>query len=240
MVFYLPADATEKITLAISILLALVVFLLLVSKMLPPTSATIPLMAKYLLLIFVLNIITILVTVIVVNIYFRGFTTHEMPPFVRTVFLKYLPLLLMMERPVYDERRRMQWCRGKDGRRNAKNKTRFSGSYVDNEYWIEPGEFVEMSSPKKESLKVYHISSPSQKKPKREALLDDRCERSTPATPDPIFPHYAKIRHRRRMPQTLMNMPEEFVAEMPKQMVEAIEAIQYITEHIAKEDSAKK
>ena len=51
LVFYLPAEANEKITLAISILLALVVFLLLVSKILPPTSDTIPLMAKYLLMI---------------------------------------------------------------------------------------------------------------------------------------------------------------------------------------------
>ena len=52
LVFYLPAEANEKITLAISILLALVVFLLLVSKILPPTSDTIPLMAKYLLMTF--------------------------------------------------------------------------------------------------------------------------------------------------------------------------------------------
>jgi nicotinic acetylcholine receptor, invertebrate len=52
LVFYLPAEADEKITLAISILLALVVFLLLVSKILPPTSDTIPLMAKYLLMTF--------------------------------------------------------------------------------------------------------------------------------------------------------------------------------------------
>uniref|UniRef100_A0A915MTS6 Uncharacterized protein n=1 Tax=Meloidogyne javanica TaxID=6303 RepID=A0A915MTS6_MELJA len=80
LVFYLPAEANEKITLAISILLALVVFLLLVSKILPPTSDTIPLMAKYLLMIFVLNIITIIVTVIIINIYFRGPTTHKMPP----------------------------------------------------------------------------------------------------------------------------------------------------------------
>jgi nicotinic acetylcholine receptor len=61
MVFYLPAECSEKVTLGISILLALVVFLLLVSKILPPTSDTIPLMAKYLLLTFVLNIVTIMV-----------------------------------------------------------------------------------------------------------------------------------------------------------------------------------
>ena len=38
LVFYLPAEAGEKVTLGISILLSLVVFLLLVSKILPPTS----------------------------------------------------------------------------------------------------------------------------------------------------------------------------------------------------------
>lgn len=61
LVFYLPAEADEKITLAISILLALVVFLLLVSKILPPTSSTIPLLAKYLLMTFIMNLIAILV-----------------------------------------------------------------------------------------------------------------------------------------------------------------------------------
>lgn len=51
-VFYLPADAGEKMTMCISILLALVVFLLLVSKILPPTSINVPLIAKYLLFTF--------------------------------------------------------------------------------------------------------------------------------------------------------------------------------------------
>uniref|UniRef100_A0A1I7W8T5 Neur_chan_memb domain-containing protein n=1 Tax=Heterorhabditis bacteriophora TaxID=37862 RepID=A0A1I7W8T5_HETBA len=99
MVFYLPCEASEKITLAISILLALVVFLLLVSKILPPTSSTIPLMAKYLLMTFVMNMITIMVTVVIINVYFRGPATHTMPDWVRTVFLKHLPMLLIMKRP---------------------------------------------------------------------------------------------------------------------------------------------
>ncbi|CAL2050351.1 unnamed protein product [Caenorhabditis brenneri] len=88
MVFYLPAESSEKITLAISILLALVVFLLVVSKILPPTSSTIPLMAKYLLMTFIMNMITIMVSVIIINVYFRGPATHIMPTWVKTVFLK--------------------------------------------------------------------------------------------------------------------------------------------------------
>ncbi|KAH7716177.1 nicotinic acetylcholine receptor non-alpha subunit 29.3 [Aphelenchoides avenae] len=98
-VFFLPTDSGEKMTLTISVLLSIVVFLLLVSKILPPTSSTIPLMAKYLLLTFVLNVITILVTVIIINVYFRGPTTHVMPHWVRTVFLKFLPRMLCMKRP---------------------------------------------------------------------------------------------------------------------------------------------
>ncbi|KAK6044410.1 Neurotransmitter-gated ion-channel transmembrane region, partial [Cooperia oncophora] len=85
MAFYLPADSAEKISLTIN-LLALVVFLLLVSKILPPTS-NIPLMGKYLLLAFVLNITTVVVTVVIVNVYFRSAISHEMPDYVRSIFL---------------------------------------------------------------------------------------------------------------------------------------------------------
>ncbi|CAB3400263.1 unnamed protein product [Caenorhabditis bovis] len=99
MVFYLPAESSEKITLAISILLALVVFLLVVSKILPPTSSTIPLLAKYLLMTFIMNMVTIMVSVIIINVYFRGPATHIMQDWVKIVFLKYLPMLLIMQRP---------------------------------------------------------------------------------------------------------------------------------------------
>uniref|UniRef100_A0A0N4Z6Q5 Neur_chan_LBD domain-containing protein n=1 Tax=Parastrongyloides trichosuri TaxID=131310 RepID=A0A0N4Z6Q5_PARTI len=164
MVFYLPAEASEKITLAISILLALVVFLLLVSKILPPTSSTIPLMAKYLLLTFIMNIMTILVTVVIINIYFRGPTTHTMPMWVKTVFLKYLPLFLMMSKPnkevpinVSSRRKRQRPCdinvKTSSNKKFLPKKTtvNFSSKHPfkeDIKSTYTPGEFIEMSSTK--------------------------------------------------------------------------------------------
>ncbi|CAG2115359.1 unnamed protein product, partial [Medioppia subpectinata] len=106
LVFYLPAEAGEKVTLGISILLSLVVFLLLVSKILPPTSLVLPLIAKYLLFTFLMNCVSILVTVIIINWNFRGPRTHKMPNWVRVVFLKYLPVLLFMKRP---KKTRLRW-----------------------------------------------------------------------------------------------------------------------------------
>ncbi|XP_076103500.1 acetylcholine receptor subunit beta-like 1 [Mytilus galloprovincialis] len=102
-VFALPADAGEKITLCISILLALVVFLLLISKILPP-SLKIPLIAKYLLFTFIMNIFAICLTVVVINRNYRTPRTHKMPYWVRFVFLYMLPKLLFLERPNHDIR----------------------------------------------------------------------------------------------------------------------------------------
>ncbi|KAG8042138.1 hypothetical protein G9C98_000129, partial [Cotesia typhae] len=106
LVFYLPAEAGEKVTLGISILLSLVVFLLLVSKILPPTSLVLPLIAKYLLFTFIMNTVSILVTVIIINWNFRGPRTHRMPQMIRKIFLKYLPMMLMMRRP---KKTRLRW-----------------------------------------------------------------------------------------------------------------------------------
>ncbi|KAL3309735.1 cholinergic receptor, nicotinic, partial [Cichlidogyrus casuarinus] len=99
-VFYLPADAGEKMTLSISILFALVVFLLLICKILPPTSTSIPLISKYLLFTFIINIFAIMVTVLIINWNYRTTRTHSVPKWVRRLFMELLPRLLMMRRPV--------------------------------------------------------------------------------------------------------------------------------------------
>ncbi len=106
LVFYLPAEAGEKVTLGISILLSLVVFLLLVSKILPPTSLVLPLIAKYLLFTFIMNTVSILVTVVIINWNFRGPRTHSMPNWIRILFLRYLPMFLFMRRP---KKTRLRW-----------------------------------------------------------------------------------------------------------------------------------
>ncbi|KAG5842844.1 hypothetical protein ANANG_G00182060 [Anguilla anguilla] len=99
LVFYLPSDCGEKMTLCISVLLALTVFLLLISKIVPPTSLDVPLVGKYLMFTMVLVTFSIVTSVCVLNVHHRSPTTHTMPPWVKLVFLVRLPALLFMQQP---------------------------------------------------------------------------------------------------------------------------------------------
>ncbi|KAM9713193.1 acetylcholine receptor subunit delta [Menidia menidia] len=99
LVYYLPADSGEKMTLSISVLLAQSVFLLLISQRLPETSMSIPLIVKYLMFIMVLVTVVVLNCVVVLNLHFRTPSTHVMTDWTKTFFLERLPRLLRMSRP---------------------------------------------------------------------------------------------------------------------------------------------
>ena len=99
LVFYIPANSGEKITMGITILNSLNIFLLLVAEINPPTSIATPLIGKYLLFTMVLVTCSIIVTVFVLNIHFRSPSTHVMSPWIRELFLNVLPRLLLMRRP---------------------------------------------------------------------------------------------------------------------------------------------
>ena len=74
-------------------------FFLLLADIIPPTSLVVPLIGKYLLFTMVLVSLSIIVTVVVLNVHFRSPSTHTMAPWVQRVFLVYLPRLLCMRRP---------------------------------------------------------------------------------------------------------------------------------------------
>ncbi|XP_037546367.1 neuronal acetylcholine receptor subunit beta-2-like [Nematolebias whitei] len=99
LVFYLPSDCREKMTLCISVLLALTVFLLLISKIVPPTSLAVPLIGKYLMFTMVLVTFSIVSTACVLNVHHRSPSTHYMPDWVKHLFLVRLATLLLMRRP---------------------------------------------------------------------------------------------------------------------------------------------
>ncbi|XP_048205685.1 neuronal acetylcholine receptor subunit alpha-4-like isoform X2 [Perognathus longimembris pacificus] len=109
LVFYLPSECGEKITLCISVLLSLTVFLLLITEIIPSTSLVIPLIGEYLLFTMIFVTLSIIITVFVLNVHHRSPRTHTMPAWVRRVFLDIVPRLLFMKRPsvVKDNCRRL-------------------------------------------------------------------------------------------------------------------------------------
>uniref|UniRef100_A0A672KP45 Neuronal acetylcholine receptor subunit beta-2 n=1 Tax=Sinocyclocheilus grahami TaxID=75366 RepID=A0A672KP45_SINGR len=128
LVFYLPSDCGEKMTLCISVLLALTVFLLLISKIVPPTSLDVPLVGKYLMFTMVLVTFSIVTSVCVLNVHHRSPTTHTMPPWVKLVFLNKLPALLFMQQPCNSsERQRLRQRR----RANEQQEVKQFGAELD-------------------------------------------------------------------------------------------------------------
>uniref|UniRef100_A0A7M4F6S1 Cholinergic receptor nicotinic alpha 1 subunit n=1 Tax=Crocodylus porosus TaxID=8502 RepID=A0A7M4F6S1_CROPO len=106
LVFYLPTDSGEKMTLSISVLLSLTVFLLVIVELIPSTSSAVPLIGKYMLFTMIFVIASIIITVIVINTHHRSPSTHTMPQWVRKIFIDTVPNVMFfstMKRPSRDK-----------------------------------------------------------------------------------------------------------------------------------------
>ncbi|XP_021913490.1 neuronal acetylcholine receptor subunit alpha-7-like isoform X2 [Zootermopsis nevadensis] len=125
--FTLPPDSGEKLSLGVTILLSLTVFLNMVAETMPATSDAVPLLDVTVLLslTFFLNMVaetmpptserpligtyfncimfmvasSVVSTILILNYHHRNADTHEMSPWIKAIFLHWLPCILRMSRP---------------------------------------------------------------------------------------------------------------------------------------------
>nr|XP_046249491.1 neuronal acetylcholine receptor subunit alpha-7a [Scatophagus argus] len=99
LVFLLPADSGEKISLGITVLLSLTVFMLLVAEIMPPTSDSVPLIAEYFATTMVIVGLSVITTVLVLRYHHHDPHGGKMPKWTRVVLLNWCAWFLRMKRP---------------------------------------------------------------------------------------------------------------------------------------------
>uniref|UniRef100_A0A3B1IZP4 Neuronal acetylcholine receptor subunit alpha-10 n=1 Tax=Astyanax mexicanus TaxID=7994 RepID=A0A3B1IZP4_ASTMX len=87
--FYLPADSGEKVSLGVTVLLALTVFQLLVAESMPP-SENVPLIGKYYIATMTMITASTALTIFIMNIHHCGSDAQPVPEWARRFILNYL------------------------------------------------------------------------------------------------------------------------------------------------------
>ncbi|XP_072024582.1 neuronal acetylcholine receptor subunit alpha-9-like [Amphiura filiformis] len=99
LVFYLPAECGEKLTLAITNLLALVVFQQLVAESMPPSGEDPPLIGDYFLAMITMVCVSVVTTVFVLHVSSKS---GSVPYWAQLLFLRYLARFTCMYHEEYD------------------------------------------------------------------------------------------------------------------------------------------
>ncbi|XP_071827353.1 neuronal acetylcholine receptor subunit beta-3-like isoform X1 [Apostichopus japonicus] len=110
--FFLPPESGEKVSLGITVLLSLTVFLLIVAELLPPTDV-VPIIGIYYAATMVMVSLSLAMSVVVLNLHHRGPETHQVPPWLRRIVHGRVGRLFMMRRTTkkreYETYRKRRW-----------------------------------------------------------------------------------------------------------------------------------
>ncbi|XP_067104066.1 neuronal acetylcholine receptor subunit alpha-9-II [Osmerus mordax] len=87
--FYLPADSGEKVSLGVTVLLALTVFQLMVAESMPP-SESVPLIGKYYIATMTMITASTALTIFIMNIHFCGPEAKPVPQWAKVLIIDYM------------------------------------------------------------------------------------------------------------------------------------------------------
>ncbi|XP_071397101.1 neuronal acetylcholine receptor subunit alpha-9-I [Centroberyx affinis] len=87
--FYLPADSGEKVSLGVTVLLALTVFQLMVAESMPP-SESVPYIGKYYIATMTMITASTSLTIFIMNIHFCGAEAKPVPHWAKVLIIDYM------------------------------------------------------------------------------------------------------------------------------------------------------
>lgn len=97
LTFWLPPTSGEKITLGLSVFLAFSMFMLLIAEEVPATSESVPLIGIYLCVVMTMTSLSVIMAVIVINLYNKGHKTKRAPAWLRILTLGWLSKLMFLK-----------------------------------------------------------------------------------------------------------------------------------------------
>ncbi|XP_062334615.1 neuronal acetylcholine receptor subunit alpha-9-I [Osmerus eperlanus] len=93
--FYLPADSGEKVSLGVTVLLALTVFQLMVAESMPP-SESVPYIGKYYIATMTMITASTSLTIFIMNIHFCGAEAKPVPRWAKVLIIDYMSRLFFV------------------------------------------------------------------------------------------------------------------------------------------------
>ncbi|KAH9503287.1 Ligand-gated ion channel 4 [Bulinus truncatus] len=101
--FYIPSDSGEKVTMGITTLLSMTVFMMLVTENMPPTSDVLPLIGIYYgMTIFIVSFATAM-TVLTLNIHHKGTSGRPVPMLIKKIWFEMLAKMFCMRVDTWEE-----------------------------------------------------------------------------------------------------------------------------------------